>query len=151
MHPLSLKRGMPCARAMSQENVEVVRAAGDAVNRGDPEAFVACLSGEVEWEEIGNVLPDLSGIQRGRAEVRKWFERTIVEPWESFHSEEKEITAGIHGRVFAEVVATARGEASGIETNLRIWQVFTFADGKIARRQVFWDRTEALEAAGLPE
>lgn len=136
---------------MSQENVEVVRAAGDAVNRGDPEAFVACLSGEVEWEEIGNVLPDLSGIQRGRAEVRKWFERAIVEPWESFHFEEKEITAGIHGRVFAEVVATARGEASGIETNLRIWQVFTFADGKIARRQVFWDRTEALEAAGLPE
>ena len=43
---------------MSQENVEVVRKATDAVNRRDLDAFVAILSPDVVWE----VNPELPGL-----------------------------------------------------------------------------------------
>ena len=36
---------------MSDENVEIARQVVDAVNRRDPDAFVAALSHDVEWED----------------------------------------------------------------------------------------------------
>src|SRR5829696_4861230 len=47
------------ARAMSQENVEVVRRLIHAANERDPDAFVAHLHPDVEWVETGDVLPGL--------------------------------------------------------------------------------------------
>ena len=55
---------------MSEENVEVVRQAVAAANRGDPDAFIACLRSDVEWEESGDVLPGLRGVHRGWADVQ---------------------------------------------------------------------------------
>jgi ketosteroid isomerase-like protein len=136
---------------MSQENVEVVREGAEAMNRRDPDGFLACLHPEVAWEESGDVLPGLRGIYRGRAEVREWFEEAFLELWESFHIEVEEIAEASDGRVFLGTLLTARGGGSGVETDLRAWQVFWFADGKIARRQIFWTRDEALEAAGPSE
>jgi hypothetical protein len=49
------------------------------------------------------------------------------------------------------VLITARGRGSGVETELRLWGVFWVADGLITRGQVFPDRHQALEAAGLSE
>jgi ketosteroid isomerase-like protein len=39
----------------------------------------------------------------------------------------------------------------GIEIDQPCGTIFTFRDGKIARMQSFWDRENALEAAGLSE
>jgi ketosteroid isomerase-like protein len=136
---------------MSQENVEVVREAMDAVNARDPDAFIACLHPEVEWVDSGDPLPGLRGVYRGRADVRKWFEEAFGETWESSHVEIEGITEASENRVFVETFSTARGRASGVETELRAWHLLWFADGKIARRQVFWNRGQALEAAGLEE
>ncbi|MEK6326170.1 MAG: nuclear transport factor 2 family protein [Actinomycetota bacterium] len=136
---------------MSQENVEVVREAVDAVNRGDSDAFIACLRPDVEWEESGDVLPGLRGVHRGWAEVRKWFDEAVLELWESLHLEVEEITDARDGCVFLELVMTTRGRASGVETQLRFWQVFWLTDGKVARRQRFGARDEALAAARLRE
>jgi ketosteroid isomerase-like protein len=136
---------------MSQENVEVVLEGADAINRRDPDSFIACLHPEVVWEESGDVLPGLRGTYRGRSEAREWFSQAYLEVWESFHVEIEEITEAREGRVFLEWVLTARGMGSGAESELRGWNVFGFADGKIARRQIFWTRDEALDAAGLSE
>jgi ketosteroid isomerase-like protein len=135
---------------MSQENVELTYRANDAANRRDIDAFIALLHPDVEWEESGDVLPGLRGTYHGRAEVRKWAEE-LMEPWESLHMEIEEITEASDGRVFFEFFITARGGASGVETELRGWQVLWFVDGKIEKRQVLWTRDEALEAAGLSE
>jgi ketosteroid isomerase-like protein len=75
----------------------------------------------------------------------------IFEPWESLHLEVEEITEASDGRVFGVTLMTARGRASGVDTELRFWSVYRLADGKIARRELFWDRDKALEAAGLSE
>jgi ketosteroid isomerase-like protein len=136
---------------MSHENIEVVREAVDAVNARDPDAFVACLHPEVEWVDSGDPLPGLRGVYRGRAEVRGWFEEAFGDTWESSHVEVEEITEASDDRVFVETFSTARGRTSGAETELRAWHVLWFADGKVARRRVFWTRDDALEAAGLEE
>ena len=39
----------------------------------------------------------------------------------------------------------------GVPVDLRFWTVLWFAESKITRRQVFWTRDQALEAAGLSE
>jgi ketosteroid isomerase-like protein len=136
---------------MSEETVEVIREAVDALNRRDPDAFIAFLSPDVEWEERGDVLPGLRGVYRGRAEVREWFEEAFLEVWESFHLEVEEMTEASDGRVFQGWGFSARGRGSGVATELRGWNVFWLADGRVARRQLFWARDEALEAAGLSE
>jgi hypothetical protein len=38
-----------------------------------------------------------------------------------------------------------------VPVELRFWMIFWFAAGEIKRRQVFWVRDDALEAAGLAE
>jgi hypothetical protein len=45
----------------------------------------------------------------------------------------------------------SRGKGGVEAPGLRFWSVFWIADGKVTRRQVFLDREEALEAAGLSE
>ena len=74
-----------------------------------------------------------------------------MELWEGFDIEVEEITEASDHRVLIGIRGSARGKASGVETELRSWQVFTFVDGKAASREIFLNRDEALEAAGLPE
>jgi ketosteroid isomerase-like protein len=134
---------------MSGENVEAVREGIDAFNRRDLDAFVAllaprcCLGGE----------PRASGLRevyRGRAEVRRWIEE-VLEAVEIIHNEVGGITDLRDDRVFTENVLTGRGRGSGVPVELRYWAVLWVAEGKLARRQVFWNREDALKAAGLSE
>jgi ketosteroid isomerase-like protein len=73
------------------------------------------------------------------------------EAWESVDSEVAEIIEASEGAIVVELLGNSRGRASGVETELRSWQLLRFADGKIARRQIFWTRDEALKAAGPRE
>jgi ketosteroid isomerase-like protein len=134
---------------MSDENVEIVRRVVDATNRGDPDAFVAALSPDVEWED--NLFWTEGGrTYRGAAEVREWLNQ-VWEPWETLHMEALEITPACDGRLFVGFELTARGKESGAETRARFWTVSQIADGKIRTRQAFRDRAQALQAAGLSE
>jgi ketosteroid isomerase-like protein len=136
---------------MSEENIDVILKAVEALNRRDAEAFVAGVSPDVEWE-TNPELVGLGGIYRGRAGVREFFEHLFgLETWESIHVEVEEITEASDDRVLVGLLAKARGRGSGVPTELRLWQVFWFAEVLITRRQVFWTRDEALEAAGLSE
>jgi ketosteroid isomerase-like protein len=135
---------------MSRGNAEVIVQAVEAVNRQDAEAFVATASTDIEWED-SVFWSEGSRIYRGRAELREWFNHVILEPWESLHCEVTEITEAADDRVFYGLLLTARGKGSGVETQQRFWSVNWFADGKVTRREVFRDRAEALDAAGLEE
>jgi ketosteroid isomerase-like protein len=134
---------------MSQENVEVVRAVTEAGNRVDIEAAVALLTSDVIWEENAE-LPGLRQVYRGRAEVRDWAAE-ILEIFESPHQELDRITEVSGDRVLTENVLTAHGRGSGVPAELCYWALYWIREGKIARRQVFWNREEALAGAGLTE
>jgi ketosteroid isomerase-like protein len=134
---------------MSEENVELTRRMIGMLNRRDVDALLALLSPDVVWEENPDI-PGLREVYRGRGEVRDWAEE-VLEVAGRAHAEFEEITELSDDRVFAEVVLAGRGKGSGVPVELRFWMVLSFADGKIARRQVSWTRDQALEAAGLRE
>ena len=136
---------------MSQENVEVVMRLTDAMNRRDRDSFAACCSPDVDWEENTSAFFGLRPHYRGLEALREWFEEAVVENWETAHFETEENVEGPGGRVLTGGLLTARGKGSGVETRRRFWFVVWVKNGKITRRQVFLDRKEALEAAGLSE
>jgi ketosteroid isomerase-like protein len=53
--------------------------------------------------------------------------------------------------VLAVVTFRASGKQSGAEVNMEVFQLWTFRDRKVIRGHGFFDRAEALEAAGLSE
>jgi ketosteroid isomerase-like protein len=134
---------------MSEEHADLLRRLIDAWNQHDVDALLALLSPDVVWEENAE-FPGLREVYRGRAEVREWAEE-ILEPWESSHAQLAEITQLSDDRVLTEAVITGRGKGGGVPVELRFWLIVWFVAGKIKRREVFWVRDEALEAAGLAD
>ena len=132
---------------MSQENIELLRAGYDAWNRGDLQSVLDGLHPEVEWEENPDALPGMDRVYRGHAGFLKR-QRDAFDVWEWFRVEEQEfIDAGEH--VVVLVRAIGKGSHSGIEVEMRLYDVFTFRDGKITRHRLYGNRAEALEAVGL--
>jgi ketosteroid isomerase-like protein len=129
---------------MSHENVKLVRTMTDAFNRLDLDAALAPVTTDVEWEE-NSELPGLREVYRGRAEARAWADE-ILGVFESPHNELDRIKELSGDRVFTENIITAHGKGSGVPAELRYWAVYWIREGKIARRQVFWNRGEAFEA-----
>jgi ketosteroid isomerase-like protein len=132
---------------MSQENVEIVKAAVEAWNRGDLDGWLAEADPEVEW----HVLPDAPdpGPHRGRQVV---FERSAS--WRGilgdFRAEVLEyIDAGEY--VIAPTRMRGRPPDSDVEVVLdEVW-VSRFCNGKIVELREYRTKAEALEAVGLSE
>ncbi len=135
-------------RAMSQENVEVVRRSIDAFNRGGVDAWLRFLSPDVVWESLP--LVGFRDVYRGRAEAREWSEQ-LTEVFEEAHLEIEQITPLNDDAVLVELTQIGRGRGSGLPGEQRIWSIFWLAEGLITRRQPFSTRAAALEAAGLKE
>jgi ketosteroid isomerase-like protein len=122
------------------ENVEKLRAAYEAFNRGDFDVAAELAHPDVEY-----VRPGLEASLRGAAAVREWmepdaFEEQRVQPLEFEVSD---------NRVLIRQRTRARGAGSGIELSIETWIVFTFEDGLIRRGEVYLVEGEAREAAGL--
>jgi ketosteroid isomerase-like protein len=135
-------------RAMSQENVEIVRRAFDAFARGDLEAVVATLDPAVKLEDHDRSLDSPAtyqgreGFLQGIALVNEGFEDVRYTP-EEFTDTGR--------RVLVTVRRTGRGTASGVAVDELQFHVFDVENGRIVRVRAFLERKEALEAAGLPE
>jgi ketosteroid isomerase-like protein len=132
---------------MSDPNIAVGRALVEAVNRRDLDAFLALVRPDVEWDDTEG-WPGIRGVYQGHDGVRDWWER-FLEVWESVAVEVEEARDGPDGRVLLQVSGTFRGGASGVETEVRAWELLSVVDGRVARRQLSWTREEGLAAAGL--
>jgi ketosteroid isomerase-like protein len=132
---------------MSQENVEVVRAIYGAWEAGDYPAAFDRFHEDVEW--LGPPDVSSSGAARGHEGVRQAL-ATWVGTWEDYHYELGElIDSG--DQVLVAGRQRGRGKGSGVEVSEEIFSVWTLRSGKVVRQQMFRDRTQALEAAGLSE
>jgi ketosteroid isomerase-like protein len=132
---------------MSEQNIDVGRGLIEAVNRRDLDAFLALVRPDVEWDDSEG-WPGIRGIYRGHDGVRDWWER-FLEVWESVEVVVEEAREGPEGRVLLQVSGAFRGGASGVQTEVRAWEVLRIADGQVAKRQLSWSRDEGLAAAGL--
>jgi ketosteroid isomerase-like protein len=145
---------------MSQENVEVVRAAMDAYERRDFGTLFASYDPKIEWH-IGRLMAQATGsgevgeigdfdpVYYGHDGIRDFW-RSWLAAWETISFDYEEfIDAG--DVVIVLLSQHTRGRASGIELDWEYAQAWTVQKGKITRMEFFPTRHEALEAAGLSE
>jgi ketosteroid isomerase-like protein len=135
---------------MSQENVELVRRAFAAFNRGGAEAVISegFWSPEVVWDASPSGIPGLAGVYRGYDEVRSFFEDDWFQafPFEEWEIEVDELIDN-GDQVVAMSRQRGRGVTSGAAGELELAQICTVRDGEIVRVETYLDRAKALEAA----
>lgn len=137
---------------MAPGNIEVIRRLVDTVVRGDREAFVECLTPDIEWDDREG-WPGVRQVYHGHAGVRKWLEAFMRVGGEITNAEIEDIAEAGANHVVLCVFGSFRGRVDGTATefNARAWYVFSLREGKVSRAQLFWTRSEALRAAGLLE
>jgi ketosteroid isomerase-like protein len=138
---------------MSQENVAIVRHGYEALNSGDVEAALALFDPDVEVhlaQDAGNVIGlDFEPVYRGVEGFLRFLGR-LSEAFGEFRWEPEEyFDAGDDVVVFVRMITT--GRRSGTKTEHPLGHLCTMRDGKLVRHETFWERSTALEAAGLSE
>ena len=132
---------------MSQENVEVVKRAVAAINQRDIDGYLACCT-----EDVRLVTPvaDVAGAYDGPNGIRRFF-TDITDASPDFKIGIESLEAVGPDRVLGFMSITGTGRASGIPIESPTGNLYDLANGKIKRIRIFFDREQALEAAGLPE
>jgi ketosteroid isomerase-like protein len=132
---------------VSQESVDGVRRAFEAWTSGDLSSALDALSPELVTV-VHEPIP-LAGTYRGpegllqlTVEWAEGFDELVV-------TAEEHIDAG--DRVVTRVRHKSRGAESGAPVEADIWYVWTIREGKAVRTDIFNERYEALEAAGLSD
>jgi ketosteroid isomerase-like protein len=138
---------------MSQENVEVVRRAFDALASAsyDPRRvadFFKFVDPEVEYD-ISRTNPE-TAVYRGRDGVSKALQQWL-DTWDDYEAEAQEFIDAGPDRVVT--VIRERGKLKGSDawvehTRGAVWAV---RDHRIVRYEEHQDRSRALQAAGLEE
>jgi ketosteroid isomerase-like protein len=132
---------------MSQENVEIVRAAMEAFNRRDGEAFGALLAKDAE---IVPVRVAVDGTVYRGPDAAAQYCAAVDESWENLRWEVEEIRDG-GDWVLAVGRIRGRGRGSGAAIDNRAGWVARFREGLITSFRTCADRAEALKAVGLQE
>ena len=130
---------------MSQANVEVVRAAVDALNARDRERLFGMIHPEVEFRSATeqNVYRGYAGLEQYRRDV----DATL----DNFRTEDNQFLDGEGERVVHLYRVVARGLGSGVPVGREMGAVHELRDGKIVRVETYLNPQDALVAAGLRE
>jgi ketosteroid isomerase-like protein len=131
---------------MSQENVEIVQAVIDAVNRADWDAFYKDMAPGFELDMSRAVGPvsgvlSLDQLRRALEDFAGYWESLRIEPHEFIEAGDRLVmphTVHVRGR-------------DGIEVVSRPTFVWTIRDGAIERVTLYQERQDALEDLGLLE
>jgi ketosteroid isomerase-like protein len=134
-------------RAMSQENVEIVRQLFQLWERGEWGDGREFYDDGCEVVFSTSWFPDAGIYGVGHEALGAWM--AFVDAFEELAvGLDQVVDAG--ERVVALVSLRARGRASGAAVDAKVGAVFTFRDRKVVRWEMT-DRGDALEAAGLSE
>ena len=131
---------------MSQANVEIVRRVFEQWASGDLSA--AGFGPDIEYSRIGAETPDMEGRWLGLDELFTAM-REYLRAFSDLRIEAERIIYLSGDRVLVLSRQTARGKQSGVPIEHELGDLFTLRDGKIVLFHSYWDRAEALEAAGL--
>ena len=135
---------------MSQENVEVLRQANEAFNRGDVEGFLAFCGEEVEIEDLNNA-PDLPPVACGTEAARR-FLAAWTDAFDDFSGEIEEYIDADDRHVACLVHYRGRQRDSGLVIDFTGVDMWELRGNKLVRGTLgYRDRESALEAIGLSE
>ena len=131
---------------MTQDNVELVRAAIEAYNRGDVESVLNNAAPGLEMD-LSRAVGPLHGVYGRDQMLRVWAE--IADTWESVQIEPHEFIP-VGEDVVVPWTMHLRGR-DGIEVQSRVTWVWSFRHGAVERLCMYQRRVEALKAVGLSE
>ena len=134
---------------MPRDKVDVAKRSVDVYNRRDIGAFFAeCATADVEW------WPALTrayegGCHRGREGVESF----LLDTWDNWEELQwvAEEYRDLGDRVLMEGRLSGRGRESGARVDAPAWNLLDFRGDRFWRSRVYFDRAEALRAAGLSE
>jgi ketosteroid isomerase-like protein len=110
------------------------------------EEGLAGIEDDFEW-----VVPDHpeGAVRHGAASVIEFF-REWLEPWDDLEVD-WELEEVAPDRGLATIDMRGRGHGSGVPTEMRFFQLWTFRDGRAIRMEHYGNEDEARRAAGLSE
>src|SRR5438132_5639301 len=113
---------------MSQVNVEIAKRANDAFNRRDVDAFMECVTSDIEFTAAmsGAVA---GGTLRGREGIEALF-ADIRDTWVEHRMAMEEIR-DLGERVLGLGRLEGRGRGSGVSVNVPLAVISDFRDGKV--------------------
>jgi ketosteroid isomerase-like protein len=130
---------------MSQENVEIVRRAHEALNAGNIDELVTFCHHDFQLDMSDRVFNPATyqghdGIRQFYSEVQEVWERYVWEP-EEMRDE---------GDVVVALLRTeGRGRESGVEIDRKTAMIWTLRDGKALWLRFYREPERALEAVRL--
>jgi ketosteroid isomerase-like protein len=137
---------------MSQENVEIAQRACEAAWRRpkpDFDTLNALAHPDHEMFTVQSLVE--GGGYRGAQGFREWllsWGEMFGEEWESSVEEARAVGDEC---VLVTGWIKARGSGGGVPVEQRFWVVMTVRSRKVTRSEVYTDRDQALEGAGLRE
>jgi ketosteroid isomerase-like protein len=128
---------------MSEENVELLRAAFRAFENGDIGGVLSLCDEDIEIIQPVE-LPDAAPRQRGHEGVLEAF-AIWPEQWDDFHIEVLRV-ADFGDCVMVTMLNRGRGKESAVEVEGTFTHLFTVRAGKIAAWRMFMLEEDALQA-----
>ena len=134
---------------MSRENLEIVQRVYDALARRDATTPFEIYAKDIVWDmsQMKRAALYERPVYVGHEAVRGLWRESLAAFGEIDFDLERLSEAG--ERVFAVVHERAVGRTSGAAVQAIHYAVWTLAGGEAVRLQIFDDRDQALEAAGL--
>ncbi len=115
--------------------MEIVERAVAAVNERDIDAYLACVTEDIE---ISTPIADFGGVYEGPDGIRRFF----ADPADKPHFRISIVRLELIGaeRVLAYTSVTARGRSSDIDIGMAGANIYDFANGRIKRVRIFLDQ-----------
>ena len=133
---------------MSQENVELIYRAFDALSRHDFDAFVALMDDDVEIIPRTSAIEGESGYS-GHEGLGRWWS-SLLDVFPDYSAEIVDVRDW-GDMTFATFQARGHGAGSAAPADNPAWIAIRWRSGKGVWWRVFNDRAAALEAVGLSE
>ena len=130
---------------LSEENVEIIRRAFDAFDRGEVDSALADADpGFVTYraEPDGLTYHGREGFLKATADWTEGFDQWTVRA-EEFIEAGDDVVVRLHQR--------ARGRTSGVPIEGEFWFVFTLSGGRMLRLDMHTSKGLAFDVAGLAE
>ena len=141
---------------MSAENVEMVQRGYEVMQRylrnpsGDAPDLGEFLDPEIEWRGPRE-FPDLAEPHFGHEGVRRYID-TLFEVLDDYRMVPEEFIDAGGDQVLVFSREGGRGKGSGAEVYTQpTAHLWTLRGGKAIRMQSYWERPDALKAAGIEE
>ena len=134
---------------MVEAHQRLIRRAARAFDERDVDAVVSAMHPDAEVELIGGFEGVMGQTFHGEEGVRRFCEEWFTAFRAMTVEVERFLDAGEQILILTRLKATGTG--SEVPVELLGAAVYSFSDGKIARIDFYYDRDQALKAAGLSD